>query len=61
MSEIQKLSSYVSDDGNRKAVVSVVLGTNNYIVQLTSDTGSVYSANFNSEDSAEQYAENYVL
>lgn len=61
MSEIQNLSSYTSEDGTRKATVVRVLGTNNYIVKLTSDTGSTYSANFNSEESAEQYAEDYVL
>lgn len=61
MSSFKQLSEYYSDDTNKKASVVKELGTNNYIVRLINDSGSSFSATFDDEDSAEQFAENWVM
>ena len=61
MSSFKQLSEYYSDDTNKKASVVKELGTSNYIVRLINDSGSSFSATFDDEDSAEQFAENWVM
>ncbi len=60
MSTYKELSEYFSDTSNKRASVVKELGTNNYIVRAINDSGSVFSTTFNTEDDAEQYAEDWV-
>lgn len=60
MSGYKHLSEYFSDDKQKRASVAKELGTRHYVVQLISDSGSAYSASFESEEDAEQYAEDWV-
>jgi hypothetical protein len=60
MSTYKELSEYFSDTSNKRASVVKELGTNNYIVRSINDSGSVFSTTFNTEDDAEQFAEEWV-
>ncbi len=60
MSTYKELSEYFSDTSNKRASVVKELGTNNYIVRAINDSGSVFSTTFNTEDDAEQFAEEWV-
>lgn len=60
MSAYKELSEYFSDKSNRRASVIKELGTNKYIVRFINDAGSVFSTTYESEDEAEQYAEEWV-
>lgn len=60
MSAYKQLSEFFSDDGRKKADIVKELGTNRYIVRVTNDAGSVFSATFETEDDAEEYAEAWV-
>lgn len=60
MSAFKQLSEYFSDNNLKTASVVKELGTGRYIVRLKSDTGSAFSASFENEDDAEQYAEDWV-
>lgn len=61
MSAFKELSEYFSDDSAKTATVVKELGTNRYIVRLMNDSGSAFSASFDSEEDAEAYAEEWVL
>ena len=61
MTAYKQLSEYFSEDGRKTASVVKELGTKRYVVRLMSDTGSAFSASFETEDDAEQYAEGWVL
>lgn len=61
MSGYKHLSEYFSEDQKRTASVVKELGTNRYVVRLMSDTGSAFSASFESEEDAEAYAEDWVV
>ena len=61
MTAYKQLSEYFSEDGRKTASVVKELGTNRYVVRLMSDTGSAFSASFETEDDAEQYAEEWVV
>ena len=61
MSGFKEISEYFSDDSSKRASVVKELGTNRYIVRLMSDTGSAFSASFESEEDAEEYAEDWVV
>ena len=61
MSSFKQLSEYYSDDTNKKASVVKELGTTKYIVRLINDSGSSFSATFDDEDAAEQFAEDWVM
>ena len=61
MSSFKQLSEYYSDDTNKKASVVKELGTNKYIVRLTNDSGSCFSTTFDDEESAEHFAEDWVM
>lgn len=56
----KQLSEYYSDDKLRRASITKELGTNHYIVQVISDSGSAFSASFITEEDAEGYAEEWV-
>lgn len=60
MSGYKQLSEYFSDSKHRRASVFKELGTGHYITQLVNDSGSTFSTTFNSEEEAEQYAEDWV-
>ena len=61
MSAYKQLSEFFSEDQKKTASVVKELGTNRYVVRLMSDTGSAFSASFESEEDAEQYAEDWVV
>ncbi len=61
MSGYKQLSEYFSEDGRKTASISKEIGTNRYIVRMMSDTGSAFSAIFESEEDAEKYAEDWVV
>lgn len=61
MSAYKQLSEYYSDDHKKKASIIKELGTKRYVVQLINDSGSAFSASFDTEDEAEQYAEEWVV
>ena len=61
MSGYKELSEYFSDDSAKTATIVKELGTNRYIVRLMNDSGSAFSASFDSEEDAEAYAEEWVL
>lgn len=61
MSAYKQLSEYFSEDQKKTASVVKELGTGKYIVRFKSDSGSIFSSTFDSEDTAEEYAEEWVL
>jgi hypothetical protein len=61
MSGFKEISEYFSDDTSKTASVVKELGTGRYIVRLMSDTGSAFSASFETEEDAEAYAEDWVV
>jgi hypothetical protein len=61
MTAYKELSEYYSDDKTKRASVIKELGTNKYIVKLINDSGSAFSASFDTEDDAEAYAESWVV
>jgi hypothetical protein len=61
MSAYKELSEYFSDDNSKRASVVKELGTNRYIVKLINDSGSAFSALFETEEDAEAYAESWVV
>jgi hypothetical protein len=61
MSAYKELSEYFSDDNSKRASVVKELGTNKYIVKLINDSGSAFSALFETEEDAEAYAESWVV
>lgn len=60
MSALKLLSEYYSDDMKRRATVTLELTTKKFRVATVSDTGSAFSTMFDSEDDAEQFAEDWV-
>lgn len=60
MSAYKQLSEYFSEDVMRSASVIKELGTNRYVVRYKNDAGSHFTASFESEDAAEQAAEDWV-
>jgi hypothetical protein len=60
MSAYKQLSEYFSEDKQKTASIIKELGTNHYIVRYRNDSGSYFSAAFQSEEDAEQMAEDWV-
>lgn len=54
------LSEFYSDDQKRRATVSQDLTTRQFRVAVISDTGSAFSSMFETEDAAEEFAEQWV-
>jgi hypothetical protein len=61
MSAYKQVSEYFSEDGLKTSMVMKELSTNTYTVQLKNDSGTYFAATFDNIDSAEQYAEDWVL
>lgn len=61
MSAYKQLSHYFSEDKKKSASVIRELGTGHYVVKMISDSGSAFSASFETEDDAEAYAEDWVV
>lgn len=55
------VSTYYDEDRRRTATVRLELGTKNWVVSLMNDSGSAFSATFETEEDAEQYAEDWVV
>lgn len=55
---MRKLSEYVNDNTKRKATVFVDNGK--YYVAIITDSGTAFSADFASEETAEIFAEDWV-
>ncbi len=53
------LSVYEDEETKRKARIFIDNGQ--YFVELTTDTGTTFKANFPNEQSAEIYAEDWVM
>lgn len=60
MSALKLLSEYYSEDMKRRATVTMELTTKKFRVAVVSETGSAFSTMFDDEDSAEQFAEDWV-
>lgn len=58
---IKIISNYIADDEKRSAMVYKVLETGKYKVSVTNDSGSTFSTTFDDVDSAENYAEDWVM
>ena len=54
------LSEFYSDDQKRRATVSQDLTTRQFRVAVVSDSGSAFSSMFETEDAAEEFAEQWV-
>lgn len=54
------LSEYFSDDQKRRSTVSQDLTSRQFRVAVISDTGTAFSSMFETEDQAEQFAEEWV-
>ena len=61
MSAYKQLSEYYSDDMSKRASVIKELGTNKFVVKMINDSGSAFSASFDTEEDAEAYAEEWVV
>lgn len=61
MSAYKEISEYFSEDNKKRASVIKELGTGRYVVRLINDSGSAFSASFENETAAEEYAEDWVL
>ena len=61
MSAYKEISEYFSDDKLKTASVVKELGTGHYIVRFKNDSGSIFSSTFEDLDTAEQYAEDWVI
>ena len=61
MSAYKQLSEYYSDDKSKRASIIKELGTNKFIVKMINDSGSAFSASFDTEEDAECFAEHWVV
>lgn len=62
MSAIKVISEYYSEDSRKNALVLQDLTkSGNYRVVVTNDSGSAFSTSFETLESAETYAEDWVL
>jgi hypothetical protein len=61
MSGYKLISEFFSEDGLKTANVVKNLTEGNYIVRFKNDAGSIFSATYPDLDSAEEYAEDWVI
>lgn len=61
MSAIKLVSEYIGEENNRSASVYRDLETKEYKVSVRNESGSYFSATFETVDDAEDYAEDWVL
>ena len=57
----KELSEYISEDGTHRSTVLKNTETKQFVVRAVSDSGSVYTATYDSEEEAEQFAEDWVM
>jgi hypothetical protein len=57
---IKIISEYLSDDGKRTSTVYKVLEDGDYRVSVKNESGSTFSSSFDSVDTAEDFAEDWV-
>jgi hypothetical protein len=57
---IKIISEYLSDDGKRTSTVYKVLEDGDYRVSVKNESGSNFSSSFDSVDTAEDFAEDWV-
>lgn len=60
MKSYKQVSEYYSEDKKRTASIRVELGTKRYVVTVVNDSGSAFTSSFETEEDAEQFAENWV-
>lgn len=60
MSVLKLLSEYYSDDMKRRSTVTMQLETKKFRVTTVSETGTAFTTMFDDEDTAEQFAEEWV-
>lgn len=60
MSGYKEISEYFSEDQKKTASIVKELGTGHYIVRFKNESGTFFSSTFDTEDQAEQYAEDWV-
>lgn len=61
MSAIKLVSEYIGEENNRSASVYKDLETKEYKVSIRNESGTYFTAMFDSIDDAEDYAENWVM
>lgn len=61
MSAIKIISEYIGEDEKRTATVYKDLAVNDYKVTVRNESGSSFLATFEDVDSAEDYAESWVM
>lgn len=61
MKSFKEISNYFSEDKKRTATIRQELGTKRFIVTVMNESGSAFSATFDTEEEAEQYSEDWVL
>lgn len=54
------LAEYFSDDQKRRSTVSQDLTTRQFRVAVVSDSGSAFSSMYETEEAAEEFAEDWV-
>lgn len=55
------ISEYFADEGPRRATVAKDLEAKNYAVSVVSDTGTAFTAVFDTVQDAEDWAESWVM
>lgn len=61
MNDIVTVSEYIGDGNGRTAVVYKDTAVNDYKVSVKNDSGSHFLANFENVDTAEDFAESWVM
>lgn len=61
MSVIKYISEYIGEETNRSASVYKDLETKEYKVSIRNESGTYFTAQFETVDAAEDYAENWVM
>lgn len=61
MSAIKLISEYIGEENHRSASVYKDLETKEYKVSIRNEAGTYFSASFDSVDTAEDYAETWVM
>jgi hypothetical protein len=61
MNDIVTVSEYVGDNNSRTAIVYKDMTTNDYRVSVKNDSGTHFFATFENVDTAEDFAESWVM
>lgn len=57
----KELSGYYSEDCKRRSTVSKNLETGKFHVSVVNDSGTSFTSVYDTEDTAEQFAEDWVM